>query len=129
MKLVVALDFTASNGEPSAPHSLHYGTADRPNEYTEAISAVAEILLKYHKAGQPVPVFGFGARPRAGEPVSHCFPLTSPSEPVEGVEGILEAYNRALRTVCFFGPTHFAPIIRKVHCSLLLNALLTLLAA
>ena len=45
--------------------------------------------------------------------VSHCFPVNfNPSDPeVEGVPGVLEAYNRALNGVALAGPTLFQHIL------------------
>jgi hypothetical protein len=46
LSLVCAIDFTASNGTPSDPRSLHYASADpaRPNPYEMAINAVGSVL-------------------------------------------------------------------------------------
>ena len=44
--LVCAIDFTASNGHPGDPNSLHYASRDpmRPNPYDAAISSVGAVL-------------------------------------------------------------------------------------
>jgi hypothetical protein len=39
---MVAIDFTASNGEPHHPTSLHYLHASFQNPYQQAIAAVGE---------------------------------------------------------------------------------------
>jgi hypothetical protein len=46
VSLMVGVDFTASNGHPSDPDSLHYASSDpnRPNPYDAAISAVGAVL-------------------------------------------------------------------------------------
>jgi hypothetical protein len=46
LSLVVAVDFTSSNGAPSEPTSLHYQSGDpcRLNPYETAISAVGAVL-------------------------------------------------------------------------------------
>ena len=50
LNLIVGIDFTASNGEPRNPSSLHYfnpANADTLNCYQQAILAVGEVLLNY----------------------------------------------------------------------------------
>ncbi len=98
VSLIVAIDFTASNGNPTDPASLHYTTGLQPlafeqqqhqqqnlfqqsNEYQKAIMAVGEILLPYDSDGM-IPVYGFGAKLPPLWEVSHCFPLNgNPSNP------------------------------------------------
>jgi len=46
--MAVAIDFTASNGEPSEPASLHRMTnAGELNTYEKAITQVGSILEEY----------------------------------------------------------------------------------
>jgi len=41
INLVVAIDFTESNGDPNMPDSLHYiGDKDKENDYQQAIRSV-----------------------------------------------------------------------------------------
>ena len=48
MGFTVAVDFTASNGNPSNPSSLHYiNQYGAPNQYASAIQAVGEIIQDY----------------------------------------------------------------------------------
>ena len=48
MAFTVAIDFTASNGNPSTPSSLHYlNPYGGPNQYATAIQAVGEIIQDY----------------------------------------------------------------------------------
>ncbi|KAI9105421.1 Copine-domain-containing protein [Phlyctochytrium arcticum] len=115
--LDVAIDFTASNGNPSDPNSLHYRNSARLNHYQEAILSVGNILQEYDTDKQ-FPVYGFGARFPNGT-VSHCFNLNgNPNPEVYGVDGILQAYNQALGAVQLYGPTNFSPIINQVAQSL-----------
>ena len=45
MHFTVAVDFTASNGNPDDPRSLHYrGAAQTPNHYVTAIQSVGGII-------------------------------------------------------------------------------------
>jgi hypothetical protein len=113
MNLMVAIDFTASNKVPTDPSSLHFHSAGAPNEYQRAISAVGQILLDYDSDGK-VAAYGFGARLPPGNQVSHAFALNGqPQDPfVDGVDGILAAYETALSSVTLYGPTIFSQIIR-----------------
>lgn len=47
MHFAVAIDFTASNGVPSDPQSLHYLDPYRPNSYEIALRSVGEIIEHY----------------------------------------------------------------------------------
>jgi hypothetical protein len=47
MNFTVAIDFTASNGNPSQPNSLHYYDPYKQNQYALAIQAVGEIIQDY----------------------------------------------------------------------------------
>lgn len=63
MHFAVAIDFTASNGPPRDPQSLHfldiYG--GRPNPYEIALRSVGEIIQHYDSAGM-FPAFGITNR-------------------------------------------------------------------
>jgi len=110
--LMVAIDFTGSNGHPDDYQSLHYRGGGQPNQYQQAITAIGNIVAAYDSDGS-FPVWGFGAK--VGAEVSHCFPLTfDPSRPeVLGVQGILTAYHHALSRIMLSGPTLFERIIRS----------------
>ncbi|XP_044494113.1 protein BONZAI 1-like [Mangifera indica] len=112
LNFMVAVDFTASNGNPRLPDSLHYiDPSGRPNAYQRAILEVGEVL-QFYDTDKRFPAWGFGARPIDG-PVSHCFNLNGSSTycEVEGIHGILTAYTSALFNVSLAGPTLFGPVI------------------
>lgn len=111
INMMVAIDFTGSNGNPQAPDSLHY-RGKGPTEYAQAIQAVGNIVGAYD-ADKRFPVYGFGAKIPPNGTVSHCFPLTFQANPeVQGIEGILSAYNDALSKVTLHGPTNFAEFLK-----------------
>ena len=114
INLMVAIDFTGSNGDPKTPSSLHYINPDgSDNSYMYAIRSIGSILAAYDK-DQIIPVYGYGACfPRGG--VNHCFPLNGNEDKPEvlGIDGVLKAYQETLQTVELWGPTHFAEIIKK----------------
>ncbi|KAK4256909.1 hypothetical protein QN277_006570 [Acacia crassicarpa] len=112
LNFMVAVDFTASNGNPRLPDSLHYiDPSGRPNAYQRAILEVGDVL-QFYDSDKRFPTWGFGARPIDG-PVSHCFNLNGSSNhcEVEGIQGIMAAYTSALFNVSLAGPTLFGPVI------------------
>ncbi|EPS66268.1 hypothetical protein M569_08509, partial [Genlisea aurea] len=112
LNFMVAIDFTASNGNPRLHDSLHFiDPSGRPNPYQRAIQDVGGVL-QYYDSDHKFPAWGFGARPIDG-PVSHCFNLNGSSNysEVEGVEGILNAYASALHNVKLAGPTLFGHVV------------------
>ncbi|XP_064487021.1 copine-8-like isoform X2 [Ornithodoros turicata] len=115
MHFTVAIDFTASNGNPRDPSSLHYIDPVKPNAYMMAIRAVGDVIQDYDY-DKMFPALGFGARLPPDGTISHEFFLNGhPTDPYcAGVEGILEAYQRTLHSVQLYGPTNFAPVINHV---------------
>ena len=68
----ISIDFTASNGNPRNPDSLHYIQYGGMNQYELAIKSVGEIIEDYD-SDKLFPTLGFGARiPPRGD-VSHMF--------------------------------------------------------
>ena len=113
LNLITAVDFTASNGHQTDPHSLHY-LSERMNQYECCISSVGNVVCPYD-SDQMFPVFGFGGK--INGQLSHCFPLTfNFSNPcVQGLNGILQAYRNSLQSVQLSGPTFFAPVINSAE--------------
>jgi len=111
IQLIVAIDYTGSNGPVHHHSSLHYLKPGRDNEYQKAIRAVGGILSHYDSDGD-IPLYGFGAKFRDGT-VSHCFPVNgNVSNPeVKGIDGVMKAYADSLTTVELWGPTNFADVI------------------
>jgi len=115
MSFTVAVDFTASNGNPQDPRSLHYNDpTGAPNQYITAIRSVGEIIQDYD-SDKLFPALGFGARIPPDGRVSHEFFLNLTADPYcAGVDGILAAYLQSLHNVQLYGPTNFAPVINHV---------------
>uniref|UniRef100_A0A8C8DX50 Copine II n=1 Tax=Oryzias sinensis TaxID=183150 RepID=A0A8C8DX50_9TELE len=111
----VGIDFTASNGNPREPSSLHYINPLGSNEYLSAILAVGQIIQDYD-TDKMFPALGFGAQLPPDWKVSHEFAINfNPTNPFcSGVEGIAQAYSACLPHIRFYGPTNFAPIINHV---------------
>ncbi|KAL0686189.1 hypothetical protein Bca4012_053037 [Brassica carinata] len=114
LSFMVAIDFTASNGNPRLPDSLHYvDPSGRLNAYQRAIVELGEVL-QFYDSDKRFPAWGFGARP-IDSPVSHCFNLNGSSSycEVDGIQGILTSYTSALFNVSLAGPTLFGPVIKS----------------
>ncbi|KAH6756007.1 Calcium-dependent phospholipid-binding Copine family protein [Perilla frutescens var. hirtella] len=117
LSFMVAVDFTASNGDPRSPESLHYiDHSGRLNAYQKAIMEVGEVI-QFYDSDRRFPAWGFGGKsPQYNGSVSHCFNLNgSPAddEEVQGVEGIMAAYTAAIHNVGLSGPTLFSQVINK----------------
>jgi len=111
ISLAVAIDFTASNGDPrqkGTPHYFHASNSNEWNDYEKAIYAVGSILAKYD-SNQKFPVWGFGAK--YDEIVRHCFQCGAEVE-VNGVQGIMDAYRGVFRAPLTMSyPTNFTEVI------------------
>ncbi|XP_070809328.1 copine-2 isoform X2 [Pituophis catenifer annectens] len=115
LMFTVGIDFTASNGNPRDPTSLHYINPMGTNEYLSAIWAVGQIIQDYD-TDKMFPALGFGAQLPPDWKVSHEFAINfNPTNPFcLGVEGIVQAYSSCLPHIRFYGPTNFSPIINHV---------------
>ncbi|KAM7278218.1 hypothetical protein ACFE04_005352 [Oxalis oulophora] len=112
LNFMVAIDFTASNGSPRSPNSLHYiDPSGRWNSYQQAIMEVGEVI-QFYDSDRHFPAWGFGGK-AFNMPTSHCFNLNGNTNDVEvyGVEGIMQAYDSALHNVALDGPTLFSQVI------------------
>ncbi|KAK1890931.1 Copine-7 [Dissostichus eleginoides] len=94
----VAIDFTASNGDPRNSCSLHYINPYQPNEYLKALIAVGEICQDYDRF------------------VSHDFAINFNPEDdeCEEIQGVVEAYQNCLPKIQLYGPTNVSPIINRI---------------
>ncbi|XP_072233197.1 copine-8 [Leuresthes tenuis] len=115
INFTVAIDFTASNGNPAQPTSLHYMSPYQLNAYGMALKAVGEIIQDYD-SDKMFPALGFGAKLPPDGRVSHEFALNgNPQNPYcAGIDGVMEAYYQSLKSVQLYGPTNFSPVINHV---------------
>ncbi|XP_040000825.1 copine-8 isoform X5 [Xiphias gladius] len=116
INFTVAIDFTASNGNPAQPTSLHYMSPYQLNAYAMALKAVGEIIQDYD-SDKMFPALGFGAKLPPDGRVSHEFALQNgnPQNPYcAGIDGVMEAYYQSLKSVQLYGPTNFSPVINHV---------------
>ncbi|XP_053740835.1 copine-2 isoform X4 [Synchiropus splendidus] len=81
LMFTVGIDFTASNGNPREPSSLHYINPLGSNEYLSAIWAVGQIIQDYD-TDKMFPALGFGAQLPPDWKVSHEFAINfDPTNP------------------------------------------------
>lgn len=114
LNFMVAVDFTVSNGKPHMPTSLHYiDPSGRLNSYQQAILEVGEVI-QFYDSDRKFPAWGFGGKLPDGS-VSHCFNLNGSNgdSEVDGIEGIMDAYAKALHSIVLHGPTFFSPVINQ----------------
>jgi len=111
--LIVAVDFTGSNGDPRDKDSLHY-CGSSPNQYERAMRTVGNILLSYDH-DKKVPLYGFGTSSTVKGQDRHCFALNgNPEDPeVYGVEGMIDTYRKAVVFYDLGGPTYCSPVIEQ----------------
>uniref|UniRef100_A0A8C6PYT0 Copine 7 n=1 Tax=Nothobranchius furzeri TaxID=105023 RepID=A0A8C6PYT0_NOTFU len=111
----VAIDFTASNGDPRNSCSLHYINPYQPNEYLKALIAVGEICQDYD-SDKRFSALGFGARIPPNYEVSHDFAINfnPDDDECEGIQGVVEAYQNCLPKIQLYGPTNVSPIINRL---------------
>uniref|UniRef100_A0A669F2A4 Copine 4 n=1 Tax=Oreochromis niloticus TaxID=8128 RepID=A0A669F2A4_ORENI len=126
IQFTVAIDFTASNGDPRNSCSLHYIHPYQPNEYLKALVAVGEICQDYDSFFSAGCFFLDAAIKQTSCPpppppppllqVSHDFAVNFNEENPEcaGIQGVVEAYQACLPKLQLYGPTNIAPIIQKV---------------
>ena len=114
--LIIAIDFTKSNGNPNNIDSLHYIYGPYPNQYERAIYSCGNIIANYNY-NQLFPAFGFGAIINDNDNDStSIFNLNFKEEPeIKFIQGVIEAYHKAVYKVKFTGLTLFAPIIHKIN--------------
>ena len=99
LSLLVAVDFTLSNKDPSDPKSLHYFDLSK-NQYLQAIMSVGQILENYD-TDKNFPVLGFGGRvPFLLDKTSHCFALNGDifQPEVHGLQGIVESIDYYIKS-------------------------------
>lgn len=111
MNVVVAIDFTGSNGDPRKPGTLHHFNSDGSlNDYEKAITSIVGSLEKYD-TDKKFPVLGFGAK--YDGVVRHAF-RCGPTDEVHGVKGVLDAYRQVFKSgLVMSSPTVFDEVIHE----------------
>jgi len=105
----VAIDFTASNGNPIIPGTPHCIDYNSLNEYEKAIISIGSIVTKYD-TDQKSRVWGFGAKYEGV--TRHAFQVGDHAH-VSGVKGILTAYRETFaRGLCMSSPVVITEVIK-----------------
>ena len=111
--LMIAIDFTQSNGDPNNGDSLHYIDGPTPSQYERAIYTCGH-MIAYYDYDQLFPAFGFGAN--INNDSTPLFNLNFQKDPdIKFIQGVIDAYHKAVHKIVFSGPTLFAPIIHKIN--------------
>ena len=117
ISLVVAIDYTESNGPPELPRSLHFMGPN--NQYESALINVGNVVEPY-TLDRCFPVFGFGGwpkhipkNPQSG--ISFCFNVngTLHDPHVIGIQAVVDTYRSTLPSIKLAGPTFCAPLLRN----------------
>ncbi|VDK75390.1 unnamed protein product [Litomosoides sigmodontis] len=105
----VAVDFTASNGNPLDPSSLHYIHPHKFNPYMTALNAVTSVIGKYNRHGR-IAALGFGAQ------TPPDYKNGDAKDPhVNGIDGVLNAYRTSLLSVRPYAPTDYSEVIYHTY--------------
>lgn len=114
ISIVGAVDYTASNGNPSSSSSLHF--LGQNNQYEAAIFQVGGVLEPYD-SDKSFPFFGFGGIPRhmGINAVSHCFAMNgNPANPeICTIQNCVMTYRQTLPQIGLGGPTLFGPLLEQ----------------
>ena len=115
ISVVGAIDYTASNGNPTQSGTLH-NIGFGHNQYQRAILNVGGVIEPYDH-DRSFPFFGFGGIPRhmGLNQASHCFAINgNMADPeIQTIQGVLDAYQQSLPNIGLSGPTLFAPLLEQ----------------
>lgn len=116
LSMVVAIDFTETNGDPRESNSLHYLNPTGKNKYEQAIMGAGEVLQNYDTDGQ-IPAYGYGFKaPNFGiNDVSFCCPINGNFDAphFQGFQAILPAYRNLVSNMVSCSPNKISPIIQR----------------
>lgn len=111
LDLMVAIDFTSSNGGTGDPNSegcLHR-TCLRPNNYEAVLRKIGDVFDGYIGSGMRQSAWGFGAIDSEGQ-LNHRFALGGDEGACDGTDGLLSAYGNTLRSgIILSGPKLIRP--------------------
>ena len=120
INMSVAIDYTASNGDPADHSSLHHYDPDgadcKPNMYETAMRNVGNIMENY-AFQKKFAGFGFGGIPDYldSDQVNHCFCINkNPKDPmIDGLENLIKTYKESLNSIKLWGPSFFSKILEN----------------
>ena len=113
IKLSIGIDFTASNGPPNDPSSLHYISPGNFNDYEKAIKSCG-LIMAFYDYDQKFATYGFGAVINNIPKVNMCFNINFNTDPeIYTIDNVISEYRNCLRKIQLAGPTQFCPMIKK----------------
>ena len=113
IKLSIGIDFTASNGPPNDPNSLHYISPGSFNDYETAIKSCG-LIMAFYDYDQKFATYGFGAVVNNIPKVNMCFNINFKQDPeIYTIDNVISEYRNCIRKIQLAGPTQFCPMIRK----------------
>ena len=113
IKLSIGIDFTASNGPPNDPSSLHYISPGNFNDYEKAIKSCG-LIMAFYDYDQKFATYGFGAVINNIPKVNMCFNINFNNDPeIYTIDNVISEYRNCLRKIQLAGPTQFCPMIKK----------------
>ncbi|XP_021360140.1 copine-3-like isoform X2 [Mizuhopecten yessoensis] len=114
LNLMIAIDFTASNGSLNDIHSLHNIRDLDANPYLHTLETIGRVISDFN-FDRKLALYGFGAKWNDKEYPSHCFPLSGDKTApyMRDIEDVIQKYKEILPVLTFSGPTMLAPIIDR----------------
>jgi Copine/C2 domain len=106
----MAVDYTASNGSPNQPSSLHFLNSDC-NPYLDGIMKVGGATIEYDD-NNDIDLVGFGGALDGSSDANHCFALRAPDGMV-GLDRAVQTYKNSFQYVELSGPTRFSGVLSK----------------
>ena len=115
--LIIAIDFTQSNGNINNPSCLHYIKDDFVNNYEKGIREIYKIFSIYNKSNQ-YDLFGFGGLNYYFNNCNYCFDIKDMNDNIndiknneQNIEKIISLYKKAVDTTLFEKGTYFSSVL------------------
>ena len=117
IELIIAIDFTQSNGNINNPSCLHYIKDDFVNNYEKGIREIYDIFSIYNKSNQ-YDLFGFGGLNYYFNNCKYCFDIKDMNDNIndiknneQNIEKIISLYKKAVDTTLFEKGTYFSSVL------------------
>ena len=107
----VAIDMSSSNGDPNSPHSLHYLSSSKSNQYQLIMKHLASHLMSFD-VYQRVQFLGFGAE--IDQKSNDCF-LLSLDDEKPFIYTYKELEDTYVQAVCKVTPSNSNTILPIIH--------------
>lgn len=110
INLSVAIDFSASNQA-----DMHRAEDQSNNKYLQVIKS-AVTIMQYYNSTKKIAAYGFGAKVVPAHETCNSFALTGDifNPEVDGITGLIQAYQKSLEQVQSDRPCHMSGMIDTV---------------